>query len=722
MQKYFFIISAIFIVGMAQAQNNFKAVVKDEQTKEPILGVTAVVNNTSINSVSNDEGILFISDIPNGEYTITFSSEGYKSKTETFVFPLSTNDTLELFLESESEELKEIMITSTRSSRTIRNIPTRVEFIAGEELEEKGNMKPGDIRMLLNESTGIQTQQTSATSANSSIRIQGLDGRYTQILKDGFPLYSGASSGLGLLQTPPLDLKQVEIIKGSASTLYGGGAIAGLVNLISKTPTAEKELRFHINGTSALGLDINGFYSQSFNKIGLTLFASHNRNAPYDPADIHLTAIPKFERFNINPKLFVFFSDKTKLDFGINTAFENRIGGDIDYIKNNGNTNGYFEKNDTKRISTQLTLTHQLKENQQLVFRNSFNNFNRIISIPNYTFDGLQNSTFSEVTYSHNGKISDWVTGANLYTDNFSERTITSFPLRDYKLVTFGAFVQNTIKAKEWLHIETGLRGDCVVDYGFAFLPKVSALFKISDKLSSRIGGGLGYKTPTIFTEESEKIQHKNVLPIDSNFNSLEKSYGVNFDVNYKTNITDEVSFSINQLFFYTYINNPLILTPLPNNTFQFVNIDGYIDTKGTETNIKLGYEDFKLFIGYTFTDAMVNDNGIKSQNPLTSKHRLNNVLMYEIEEKWKIGLEAYYYSPQKLNDGSTGKNYWVFGAMIEKLWEHFSIYANFENFTDTRQTKFGSIYTGSISNPTFKDIYAPLDGFVINAGVKIKL
>lgn len=145
MQKYFFIISAIFIVGMAQAQNNFKAVVKDEQTKEPILGVTAVVNNTSINSVSNDEGILFISDIPNGEYTITFSSEGYKSKTETFVFPLSTNDTLELFLESESEELKEIMITSTRSSRTIRNIPTRVEFIAGEELEEKGNMKPGDI-------------------------------------------------------------------------------------------------------------------------------------------------------------------------------------------------------------------------------------------------------------------------------------------------------------------------------------------------------------------------------------------------------------------------------------------------------------------------------------------------------------------------------------------------------------------------------------------------
>lgn len=105
------------------------------------------------------------------------------------------------------------------------------------------------------------------------------------------------------LQTPPLDLKQVEIIKGSASTLYGGGAIAGLVNLVSKTPTEERELRFLINGTSALGLNINGFYSQQFDKIGLTVFASHDRNAPYDPADIQLTAIPKFERFNFNPKL-----------------------------------------------------------------------------------------------------------------------------------------------------------------------------------------------------------------------------------------------------------------------------------------------------------------------------------------------------------------------------------------------------------------------------------
>jgi iron complex outermembrane receptor protein len=114
--------------------------------------------------------------------------------------------------------------------------------------------------------------------------------------------------------------------------------------------------------------------------------------------------------------------------------------------------------------------------------------------------------------------------------------------------------------------------------------------------------------------------------------------------------------------------------------------------------------------------------NGVSTAFPLVAKHRLNNVLMYELEEKLKVGLEAYYYSKQKLNDGGTGQSYWICGLMAERLWEHFSLFVNFENMLDTRQTRFGSIYTGSVSNPTFRDIYAPVDGFVVNGGLKIRL
>src|SRR5690554_1319956 len=722
MKKILFVSFFMTLNLCVYAQNTFKAVIKDSEKKEPLMGVTAQVTGTTIATISDENGQIILTGIANGLQEIQFSYIGFAQRTDSFNFPLEDTAPIEILLYEQSEDLEEIVISSTRSTRTIQNIPTRIEFIGSEELDEKGNMKAGDIRMLLAESTGIHVQTTSPTSANASIRIQGLDGRYTQILKDGFPIYSGASSGLGLLQIPPLDLKQVEVIKGSTSTLYGGGAIAGLVNLISKTPTEERDLRFHLNGTSGRGLDINGFYGQKFKKIGTTIFASHNRNWAYTPSG-DFSAIPKFDRYVFNPKLFVYFSDKTKLNVGINTAIENRIGGDIHFIQGKGDTiHSYFEENKTQRYSTQLSFDHKFNDKSFFNFKNSYSFFNRKISIPDYVFDGTQQATFTEASYTNSKEKSEWVAGLNLWTDNFQEKQLDTFQLRDYNQITFGAFVQNSWKATKWLNLETGFRTDYVVDYGIAFLPRISALFKITNKFSSRIGGGFGYKAPTIFTEESERIQYRNVLPIDKNNNKLERSYGGNVDFNYRTVFGEKVTFSINQLFFYTYLNNPLLLEYQTGGLYQFINSAGHIDTRGTETNIKIGYEDFKLFLGYTFTDTRLHQNGILTNTPLTPKHRINSVLMYEVEDKWKVGLEAYYFSPQKLSDGATGKQYVLCGFMVEKLWEKFSVYINFENFLDARQTRFDTIYTGTETNPVFRDIYAPLDGFLINGGIKLKL
>ncbi len=710
----------MLLVTIVFAQNNLTIKVINAETKEPLPGASAYIQSMENGTTTDTAGIAVIRSVA-GKFNLVVSHVGFITQTIPVIFPALSNIlVVELAPDEEAEEEEEIVIQSTRSSRTIQDIPTRVEFIAGEELDEKANMKPGDIRMVLTESTGIQTQQTSATSANASIRIQGLDGRYTQILKDGFPMYAGFSSGLGLLQTPPLDLKQFEVIKGSASTLYGGGAIAGLVNLISKTPKEERELKFHFDVTSAGGLNTSGFYGQKFGKAGMTLFASRNSNAPYDPADIGLTAIPKFERYTVNPKLFVFFSPKTTLTAGVNVTTEVRTGGDIAYIKGD-NPPGYFEKNNTDRFTSQFHLEHHFGRCSHLSFKNSYNHFKRVITSNGYAFNGTQNGTFSEVTYAYHGEQSEWVTGLNLLTDDFKEEQLTATPLRNYQQLTVGAFVQNTWKVNDKLHIESGVRGDYVKDYGFAFLPRMSALFKFTPKLSSRIGGGLGYKTPTIFTEESERLQYRNVLPIDNEVNEMERSYGLNADINYKTKLADgAVSFSINHLFFYTRIQDPLLLQPDAGN-YRFNNIEGHIDSKGMETNIKVGYSDFKLFLGYTFTKAYLHQGDVKTENFLTPRHRINSVLLYEVEEKWKLGLEAYYFSPQQLSDGNTGRSYWITGFMVEKLWEKFSLYINFENFLDTRQTKYGSIYTGPVTNPVFKDIYAPLDGFVVNGGIKLR-
>lgn len=705
----------------AKAQHTFTIVVKDGESGEPLPGATAAIPGLNTGSIANENGLIVIENIPAGPHIIQFSFLGYQQQNRTIYFPYEGKTPYIVMLVPDEEELDEVTITSTRSSRTIADMPTRVEFIAGEELDEKANMKPGDLRLLLSESTGIQMQQTSATSANASVRIQGLDGRYTQILKDGFPLYAGFSGGLGLLQTPPLDLKQVEVIKGSSSTLYGGGAIAGLVNLISKTPKEERELNFFINGTSAKGLDLSGFYGEKFGKIGVTVYAARNSTEPYDPADIGLTAIPKSERYTLNPRLFVDFSEDTHLNVGLNFTDEDRIGGDIRYIKGKGDaTHRYFENNESRRYSSQITFSHKFNPTTALHLKNSLNSFDRLVETTGYIFDGRQVSSFTEVNMTFDKELSEWVGGLNVWTDEFTEQNTTNAFARDYDQTTFGAFVQNTTTLSEKLSLELGMRGDYVIDYGFVPLPRISLLFKASDKLSSRLGGGLGYKAPTIFTEESERIHYENVRAISDDRNKLERSYGANWDLNYRTEIGD-AEVSINHLFFYTYLADPLILEQI-NAGYEFVNLDGYTESKGTETNVKIEYGDFKLFVGYTFTDAINHHNGTSVRNPLAAKHRMNNVLMYELEDKWKIGLEAYYFSKQRLSDDTWGKEYWLCGFMAEKLWKRFSLFINFENFLDVRQTRMDTIYTGSISNPEFRDIYAPVDGFVINGGVKLNL
>ena len=470
-------------------------------------------------------------------------------------------------------------------------------------------------------------------------------------------------------------------------------------------------------------MDASGFYSQKFRKIGTTVFVSYNLGTPYDPADIGLTAIPEFGRLTINPKLFVYFSDKTTLNLGFNSVIEDRTGGDIRYIEGKADSDhSYFEKNETTRFSTQLGVDYRPADRSKFSLKNSVSYYDRSVEIPDFKFAGTQVSSFSEANYSHVSERFEWIGGLNLWTDQFTQDQLDTSEVVDYNHITFGAFAQNTWNASEKVSLETGLRIDHQNEYGSFILPRLALLMKVNPKLTLRLGGGLGYKTPTVFTEDAERLQFRNVLPVDAERTKAEESLGTNFDINYRTILSDRMTFSINSLLFYTRINEPILLALNTSGLNEFQQPKGFIDTKGIETNIKLTYDHFKLFVGYTHANVKQRDNGHTTTFPLVARHRLNNVLIYEIHDEVRIGLEAYYFSPQKLNDNRTGRQYWILGLMTEKIWEDFSIFLNFENFLDTRQTKFESIFTGSITNPTFNDIYAPVDGFVVNGGLKIRL
>jgi len=460
--------------------------------------------------------------------------------------------------------------------------------------------------------------------------------------------------------------------------------------------------------------------------LGTSLFTSYNKSNAYDPADNRFSAIPKFERWTFNPRLFLEESNSV-LRLGINAVVEDRIGGDMDYISGNRISPAYFEQSSTERLSTQIEYSSQWPSGNEFVFRNSINHYKRDLDVPEFSFAGTQVSSFSEAHILGAAGFMDWVAGLNLWTEDFDHDGLTTSLAADSSLdfnnQTVGAFLQGTFTLSDQWVVESGLRVDSTSDYGNFVMPRVSLLYKPSADTSLRIGGGLGYKEPTPFSEESEMIQFRGLMPMDSKLLDAERSTGLNIDINQSLEFGNELSLNLNLLFFYTRVEDPLRLLEFHSNQYAYRQPYDFLDTRGAEISAVWRWNDFKYFFGYTHAD--VQEHGAIEVNSATlmPKDRVNNVFVYEREDDIRIGFEAYYYSQQELNDGSKSRDFWIFGLMMEKIFEEgFSFFLNFENFSDTRQTRYGAIYTGPHINPVFSDIFAPLDGFVINGGIKIQL
>ena len=729
MQKIISLLFIMLCMYSTKAQNTFTTIVQDNSTKIPIVGANIILQNSKIGIATNTAGFAQLKSIPDGKQVIEISYTGYATKIDTFYFPLNTDDTVFIFLEIEEELEEEVIVQSTRTSRTIKNTPTRVETIDGEELDEKNNMRPANVSMLLHESTGLQVQQTSATTGNASIRVQGLDGRYTQLLKDGYPNFGNFANGLSILEIPPLDLKQVEVIKGPASTLYGGGAIAGVVNFISKTPKEKLQADVIINQSNIGQTNVGGYISKRKGKFGYTLLATANYSKAYDVDKDNFSEIPRSDNFTINPKLFFYPNSSTSIMLANSYTKGKNFGGDMQVIKGNaGSNNVYFEKNSTIRNTTTIEAEKKVTPKKSFKLKQSFSTFNRQISVPGFVFAGINSNSFTDISYVANKTKHTVIAGFNILFDKFKQKQNLATINQNSQTFTSGVYLQDTWDAKEKVKIESGLRIDNVKYKNIFFtktqtfvLPRVSTLFKINDKINSRIGAGLGYKVPTIFTEQTEAMQYKNVLALNNVV--AERSIGGTADINYSTKIATDFIFSANQMFFITSINKPLVLqNDILGNLF-FFNATKPVISKGFETNLKFIYkEDLKLFVGYTFTHAKATFKTANQFLVLLPMHKLNLTMMYEKEGNFKLGLEGYFTDRQYLTTAAKTPSFWEFGFMAQKTFGKISFYINFENFTDMRQSNYKSVVNLPNNNPTFDEIWNHTEGFVFNGGIKIKL
>lgn len=622
----------------------------------------------------------------------------------------------------QKDSLEEVtIVASSRNNTRIENSPQKVEVLGLEEMNEEAGIKPGNIGSILGDVSGVQIQQTSVASGNSNVRIQGLDGKYTQILRDGMPMYDGFAGGLGILTIPPLDLKQIELIKGSASTLYGGGAIGGLVNLISKRPTFKQEADVLINYTSLNEANVNVYTAKRNKHAGYTFFAGYNHQKAMDVNKDGFSDVPDAGSYMVHPKLFFYPTEKTIISAGYNGSFDNRTGGDMIVLNEGaGLIHQYFERNKTQRHTAEYFVEQYMGHNAKLTFKGNASFLDRDISTNTYSVKASQNSFYNELSAYLPFKKSDLAAGINYTGDKFSSQPPTS--ITSFINNTAGIFAQYSLHLMKEQTIETGLRLDKHNKYGTFLLPRIAIFQRFNEHWAARAGFGMGYKTPNPLAQQTLEYSLLN-LPYLTGSLRAELSYGYNAECNYKKEWGGHKSLFINQAFFLTTIVRPVIVTYLLYSGPFLQNASFNTTSKGSDTYVKLQLESWELYLGYTFTLAQ---NKLKPGNmfiPLTPKDRFALVLVKEIEKQWRFGLEGSYTGRQYRYDLTLTPSYLFIAAMIQRnIGSHVSVVLNCENLLDYRMSRVESLYTGPVSAPSFKPLWAPIDGRIINLSIRWKL
>lgn len=291
----------------------------------PLPGVAVLVNG--IARVTGADGTVSAA-LPAGMVEISVAHEGFVPAAARI--GVAPGETREVIISLQERLAEEITVSATRTERRLEDQPMRVEVLEREEIEEKMLMTPGDVVMMLNEMGGMRVQATSPSLGAASVRVQGMRGRYTRFLSDGLPLFGEQVGALGLLQIPPMDLGRVEVIKGVASSLYGAGAMGGVVNLVSRRPGNHPASEAMVNRSTRGGTDVVFFHGTPLGAgWALTALAGGHFQEREDVDGDGWADLPGYTRGVFRPRLFWDGSEGRRFFATTGFTLEERQGGSV---------------------------------------------------------------------------------------------------------------------------------------------------------------------------------------------------------------------------------------------------------------------------------------------------------------------------------------------------------------------------------------------------------
>lgn len=729
MKNLFLVSLFMLVIAPVFGQTNRIIRVEDSLTHESIIGATIRTSiKPIIGAVTDVNGVARLNNLPADVKSLTVSAVGY----ETESFPITvTSDTLAFRLKSANEAIDEVTVTATRTNSRIDDLPIKVEVLGQEDMDEESAVVPGNVSSILGDISIIHIQRTSAVNGNQAIRMQGLDPKYTQILRDGLPLYEGFSGNLGVLQIPPLDLKQIEIVKGSVSTLYGGGAIGGMINIVSKSPTSEKpEFTALLNHSNLKETNLNAYYSQQYGKTGLTLFSGYTNQQAVDVTGDGFTDSPQIKQFNFHPRFFWNPTDHTKLDIGYAFTNEHREGGYLPALEGS-QPNAYRNITDLQRHTIDFNASHNTSETNAVTFKGAVSTFHRQNTDYQKLSDGRQSSVYLEANDLTRFGKQQLIVGANLTIEAFRKNP-DSTRLVGYTYSTMGAFVQDDWQVGEKVAIQAGLRVDHHNTFGNFLLPRLSVKLKPSEPWTVRLSVGTGYKTPNLFVNQTPgalnvSLIFPRLLPIDVATVKAEKSVGANVDIAFAKSFESGFSVQVDQAFYYTYVNTPIVSAFASTSSnlgayTQLINAPYNLFSIGTDTYVRLEYKAYELYFGYNHTLARRDGPTDNTYLPLAPQDKFSTTVAWE-NDHFRFGIETSYVGTQYLYNNQKVANYWFFAGAAEYHYnDHWRLVLNAENLFNVKQANYETVVSGPVTQPSFRPIWAPLEGRIVNVALKYTL
>lgn len=614
------------------------------------------------------------------------------------------------------EEVEEIVVEATRSGRRVQDEPIRVEVINREEIEEKLLMTPGNISMLVAETGGLRVQVTSPALGSSNVRVRGLEGRYTQLLADGLPLYGG-TGGIGLLQIAPTDLGQVEVIKGAASALYGPSALGGVINLVSRRPADEAQAEMLLNATSRNGQDVTAYAATPLGGgFGASLTGGLHRQSRNDLDGDGWIDMPGYKRATLRPRLYWEGDSGAKAFLTVGAMTEDRRGGTLPGRTVPDGT-PFAQDQDSRRLDAGLVAELLVGASAKLHLRASGVTQDHLHRFGSVTEDDRHDTLFGEVSVSGGTGGTSWLAGAAVQRDAFRSKTFSAF---DYSYTAPGLFAQVEHDVQDDLTLAGSARIDFHSDYGTRFSPRLSLLYK-PDRWTIRASAGRGFFAPTPFVDEIDAAGLSRLEPLGNL--KAEVADTASLDIGYSVGSTE-----FNASAFASSAENALRLETLSSgDRVRLVNATGDTRTYGFEMLLRQRWDNFSITGSYVHIRAtQPADVGAGRQSVArTPRHTGGMVAMWEEEGKGRLGFEAYYTGRQRLDDNpyrTHSRPYVELGMLGEIVLGNVRLFVNAENLLDVRQTKYDPLQlTARAPDGRWTvDAWGPTDGFTVNGGVRL--